>query len=159
MGTTVTQMQDSFEGDTSPSTEMEKIAEVVDLGELFADRARVRDDPGMRARSRRTNLKSRLDREELFPIELDMDQRGPPGQRKSPKFQSQKRDWYSSARVQDATAEFPQILARGSELKGECDESGSTIIAPLVISTRGLYWLTNYVNSMCCLGTCCDFTI
>ena len=25
-----------------------------DLGELFADRARVRDDPGMRARSRRT---------------------------------------------------------------------------------------------------------
>ena len=31
-----------------------KIAEVVDLGELFADRARVRDDPGMRARSRRT---------------------------------------------------------------------------------------------------------
>ena len=31
-----------------------KIAEVVDLGELFADRARVRDDPGMRAQSRRT---------------------------------------------------------------------------------------------------------
>ena len=31
--------------------------------------------------------------------------------------------------------------------------------APLVISTRGLYWLTNYVNSMCCLGTCCDITI
>ena len=31
--------------------------------------------------------------------------------------------------------------------------------APLVISTRGLYWLTNYVNSMCCLDTCCDITI
>ena len=31
--------------------------------------------------------------------------------------------------------------------------------APLVISTRGLYWLTNYVNSMCCLGTCCEKTI
>ena len=29
-----------------------------------------------------------LDREELFPIELDMDWRGPPGQRKSPKCQS-----------------------------------------------------------------------
>ena len=36
------------------STATEKIAVVVDLGELFADRARVRDDPGMRARSRRT---------------------------------------------------------------------------------------------------------
>ena len=33
---------------------IEKIAEVVDLGELFAYRARVRDDPGMRARSQRT---------------------------------------------------------------------------------------------------------
>ena len=33
---------------------MEKLAEAVDLGELFADRARVRDYPGMRARSRRT---------------------------------------------------------------------------------------------------------
>ena len=31
--------------------------------------------------------------------------------------------------------------------------------ALLVISTRGLYWLTNYVNDMCCLGTCCDITI
>ena len=31
-----------------------RIAQVVDLGELFADRARVRDDPGMRVRSRRT---------------------------------------------------------------------------------------------------------
>ena len=29
-----------------------------------------------------------LDREELFAIELDMDQRGPPGQRKSPECQS-----------------------------------------------------------------------
>ena len=41
-----------------PSTAMEKIAEVVDLCELFADRARVRGDSGMRARSRRTILKS-----------------------------------------------------------------------------------------------------
>ena len=40
------------------STAMETIAEVVDMVELFADRARVRDDPGMRARSRRTILKS-----------------------------------------------------------------------------------------------------
>ena len=59
-------MQGSFEGVVSssvfgcipPSTAMEKIAEVVVLGELFADRARVRDVPGMRARSRRTILKS-----------------------------------------------------------------------------------------------------
>ena len=41
-----------------PRAAMEEIAEVVDLGELFAYRARVRDDPGMRARSRRTILKS-----------------------------------------------------------------------------------------------------
>ena len=31
--------------------------------------------------------------------------------------------------------------------------------APLAISTRGLYWFTNYVNSMCCLGTRCNVTI
>ena len=37
-----------------PVQRWRKIAEVVDLGELFAYRARVRDDPGMRARSRRT---------------------------------------------------------------------------------------------------------
>ena len=40
----------------------------------------------------------------------------------------QKPDWNTSARAHDATPEFPQILARGSELTGECDESVSTII-------------------------------
>ena len=45
-----------------------------------------------------------------------------------PNYKVQKPDWYTSARVHDATSEFPQILVRGLELKGECDESGSTII-------------------------------
>ena len=40
----------------------------------------------------------------------------------------QKPDWYTSARVHDATSEFPQNLVRGLELKGECDESVSIII-------------------------------
>ena len=58
-GTTVIETQASFEGVVAGSvfrcsTAMEKTGEV----ELFADRARVRDDPGMRARSRRTILKS-----------------------------------------------------------------------------------------------------
>ena len=80
---------------------MEKYADEVDLGELFARaRARVRDDPGMRARSRRTILKIELNREELFPIELDMDSWGPPGQRKPPKLAKvQKPDWNTSARA------------------------------------------------------------
>ena len=63
-----------------PRTAMEKIAEVVDLGELFADRARVGDDPGKRARSRRTILKS--------SSILDVDTRGPLGQKKFPECQS-----------------------------------------------------------------------
>ena len=52
VGTTVTAFK--VQPSVLPLAAMEKIAEVVDLGELFADRARVRDDPGMRARSRRT---------------------------------------------------------------------------------------------------------
>ena len=45
-----------------------------------------------------------------------------------PNYKVQKPDWYTSARAHDSTAEFPQILVRGLELKGEFDESGSTII-------------------------------
>ena len=44
-----------------------------------------------------------------------------------PNSKVQKPYWYTSARVHDATAQFPQILVRGLELKGECDESASTI--------------------------------
>ena len=51
----------------------------------------------------------------------------------------QKPDWYTSARAHDATAEFPQILARGSELKGECDESGSIIIHRMHGSAPGTH--------------------
>ena len=100
-GTTAIQMQDSFEGVVAGSVfdsvqRWRKIEEVVGLGELFADRARVRED-----------------------------QRGPPGQRKSPKCQSPET---GLDHVHDATVEFPQILARGSEVKGDCDDSGSIII-------------------------------
>ena len=49
-----------------------KIAEVVGLGELFADQARVRDDPG-RELDREELFEIELDREELFAIELDID--------------------------------------------------------------------------------------
>ena len=69
-----------------------------------------------------------LDQEELFAIELDMDQRGPLGQRKSPKCQSPQTGLEHVCQSSNATAEFPQILVRGLELKGECEESGSTII-------------------------------
>ena len=127
--TTVFQMQDSFEGVVAGSVfdsaqRWRKIAEVVGLGELFADRARVRDDPGMRARSRRTILESSsmakncLRSSSTWTSGVHRDKESLP----NPKVQ--KSDWYTSVRVNDATAEFPQILVRGSELKGECDESG-----------------------------------
>ena len=62
VGTTFIGIQGSAEGVIAcsvfdahlPVQRWRKIAEVVDLGKLFADRARVRDDHGMRARSRRT---------------------------------------------------------------------------------------------------------
>ena len=107
---------------------MEKIAEVVDLGELFADRARVRDDPGMRARSRRTILKSSSIAKNCFRSSSTWTSGVHRDKESLPNAKVQKPDWNTSARAHDATPEFPQILARGSKLKGECDESVSIII-------------------------------
>ena len=126
VGTTVIGIKVSAEGVIACSDG--EFAEVVDLGELFADRARVRDDPGMRARSRRTFLKSSSIEKNCLRSGLTWTSGVHQDKESLPNSKVQKPDWYTSARVHDATPEFPQILARGSELKGECDESVSTII-------------------------------
>ena len=60
----------------------------------------------------------------------------------------------------------PPVFSENPELDQDLNQAMDGLLqgyngsaAPLVISTRGLYWLTNYVSSMCCLGTCCDITI
>ena len=71
-------------------------------------------------------------------------------------FFFQKKRYLSSScdRARRFLGRSPASLWGGSPLREVPARAGSA--APLVISTRGLYWLTNYVNSMCCLGTCCD---
>ena len=59
--------------------------------------------------------------------------------------------------ISEKTVSFQQL--KFAKLFHEIHQSPTGSAAPLVISTRGLYWLTNYVHSMCCLGTCCDITI
>ena len=95
LGSTVFQMQDSFEGVVAGSvfrfsTAMEKNR---------------RDDPGMRARLEKNCLRS------SSTSGVHRDKKGLP----NPKVQTP--NWNTSARVHDSTAEFPQILARGPEKK------------------------------------------
>ena len=78
---------------------MEKIAEVVDLGELFADRARVRDVPGMRARSRRTILKSSSIEKNCLRSSSTWTSGVHRDKESLPNAKVQKRDWNTSARA------------------------------------------------------------
>ena len=76
---------------------------------------RVRDDPGVRARSRRTILKSSSIEKNCLRSSSTWTCGVPRNKESLPNAKVQKPN----------SAEFPQILARGLELKGECDESGS----------------------------------
>ena len=132
VGTTVIGIQGSAEGVIASSVFDAylpvQLAEVVDLGELFADRARVRDDPGMRARSRRTISKSSSIAKNCIRSSSTWTCGFHRDKESLPNAKVQKPDWNTSAGVHNVTAEFPRILARRSELKGECDDSGSIII-------------------------------
>ena len=124
----LSRVQGSFDGVVAGSVfeAYLPITEVVDLGELFADRARVRDDPGRRARSRRTIWNRARSRRTV----CDRARHGlavSTGTKKvpqNPKSRNQTGTRLTS--VHDATTEFPQILVRGSVLRGECDVSGES---------------------------------
>ena len=128
VGTTVIQRQDSFEGVVAGSVfdsaqRWRKIAEVVDLGELFADRARVRDVPGMRARSRRTVC----DRDRSRRTICDRARHGLAGSTGTKKVpQMPKSRNRTGTRLPKCTTRLPSF--HKLELKGECDESDSTNI-------------------------------
>ena len=127
VGTTVMKIQGSFEGDTSQYSDGENRR-----GSRSGRTLRGSSSSAGRPRHESSIAKNYLQSSSIEKNCLRSSSTRTGGVHRDkeslPNAKVQKPNWNTSARAHDATAEFPQIQARGSELKGECDESGHIII-------------------------------